>query len=67
VDQIKEALSWIADTGTNEWIKGLWQNNWIVITIVSAPVGAWLKGKHPEFWEKLSTILPFKGKTGRTL
>jgi hypothetical protein len=67
METIKEIFNWLSNTGTNEWIKNFWANNWIIVTIISAPIGAWLKGKHPEFWEKLSTILPFKGKTGRTL
>jgi len=60
-------LQWLAQTGTNEWIKAFWSNNWILISIVSAPIGAWLKGKHPDFWAKLSTALPFIGNPGRKI
>jgi hypothetical protein len=60
-------LNWLADTGTNEWIKNFWSNNWLLITVVSAPIGAWLKDKHPDFWAKLATMLPFVGKPANKL
>lgn len=60
-------LQWLAEIGTNDWIKGFWENNWILITIGSAPIAAWLKGKHPEFWSKLSTMIPFVGDPKKRL
>ena len=60
-------MTWVSATGTNEWIKGLWANNWIIISLVAAPVGAYFKGKHPDFWSKLSTALPFIGNPGRKI
>jgi hypothetical protein len=62
-----EILNWLSDVGTNGWIQGFWSNNWIAISIVLAPIGAWLKNKHPDFWSKLATMLPFVGKPNNRL
>ena len=51
----------IAHTGTNEWIKDFVMNNYYIVGPVIALGATWLKGKYPEFFAKLSTIIPFVG------
>lgn len=57
----------IAEVGTNAWMSGFLKNNSILLGILVVPVGAWLKGKHPEFWAKLSTMIPFVGEPKRKI
>lgn len=60
-------IQWLTDHGTNDILVGIWTNNWMLIALITAPIGAWVKGRWPGYWEKLATMLPFVGKTGRTL
>lgn len=57
-----EFLKEISEIGTNAWMTGFLKNNSIILGILIVPIGAWLKGKHPEFWAKLSTMIPFVGE-----
>ena len=60
-------IQWLSQIGTNDIIKGIWSNNWMLITIVGAPVLAWLKGKYPDYYAKLATMLPGVGKPNKIL
>jgi hypothetical protein len=60
-------IKFITETGTNDIVTNIIKNNWILLGILLAPVGAWLKGTYPNFWAKLSTMIPFVGDPKRTL
>lgn len=58
-----EIINWLSTTGTNEIVKGIFTNNSYVLAPVAIIIGAWMKGKHPQFWQKLMTAMPFVGET----
>jgi hypothetical protein len=62
MDWLAEQLNWLSTVGTNDLVTGIWENNWIILSAAMAIIGAWLKGKCPEFWAKLSTMVPGVGK-----
>ena len=57
----------IAYTGTNEWVSNFITNNYYIIAPPFLALCAWLKGKYPDFWAKLSTAIPFIGNPGSRL
>lgn len=62
METLTKLMLWLSDHGTNDWVKGFVTNNFYIVSPIAAVIGAWLKGKNPEFWAKLATMLPGVGK-----
>jgi len=62
-----ELLIWLTEVGTDQWLENFVGKNLYLVIIFLTAIGGFLKGKYPEFWENISTAIPFIGNPKRRI